>query len=61
MGGIDGLTTTPVGVSATRVGYHNGADGREVAVGRTVQVAYDYAGGKTVPLADDVRAKLEGR
>ncbi len=37
-----------------------GADGREVATGRTVQVAYDYAAAKTIPLPDDIRRKLAG-
>ncbi len=37
-----------------------GADGREVATGRTVQVAYDYAAQKTMPLPDAIRAKLAG-
>ena len=33
---------------------------REVVVeARSVQVAYDYAQGKSVPLSDDLRAKLE--
>jgi len=38
-----------------------GADGREVATGRSVQVAYDYAAAKTVALPPAIRAKLEGR
>jgi len=38
-----------------------GSDGREVATGRTVQVAYDYGAKKAIPLPDDVRRKLEGR
>ncbi len=33
-------------------------DGRVVAEGRTVQVAYDYDAGKTIPIPDDVLAKL---
>jgi acyl-CoA thioester hydrolase len=42
-------------------GYRlHGADGREVATGRTVQVAYDYAAQKTMPLPDAIRAKLTG-
>jgi acyl-CoA thioester hydrolase len=41
--------------------YHiAGADGREVATGCSVQVAYDYAAAKTVPLPEPVRAKLSG-
>ena len=30
-----------------------------VAEGKSVQVAYDYAQGKSVPLSEDFRAKLE--
>jgi len=30
-----------------------------IAEGKSVQVAYDYAQGKSVPLSDDLRAKLE--
>ena len=30
-----------------------------VAEARSVQVAYDYAQGKSVPLSEDLRAKLE--
>ena len=30
-----------------------------VAAGKSVQVAYDYAQGKSVPLSEDFRAKLE--
>jgi acyl-CoA thioesterase FadM len=37
-----------------------GSDGREVAAGRSVQVAYDYAAAKTIPLPEAVRAKLTG-
>jgi acyl-CoA thioester hydrolase len=37
-----------------------GGDGREVATGRSVQVAYDYAAAKTIPLPEAVRAKLTG-
>ncbi|MBI5488530.1 MAG: acyl-CoA thioesterase [Deltaproteobacteria bacterium] len=38
-----------------------GAGDREIAVGRTVQVAYDYHAAKTTTLPDAIRAKLEGR
>jgi acyl-CoA thioester hydrolase len=34
-------------------------DGRLVAEGRTVQVFYDYASRRSVPIPDDVRALLE--
>ena len=31
-----------------------------VATARTVQVMYDYTAGRSVPIPDDVRARLEG-
>lgn len=34
-------------------------DGRLVAEGRTVQVYYDYASRRSIPIPDDVRALLE--
>ena len=34
-------------------------DGRTIAVGRSVQVYYDYRVGRTAPLPDDVRAAVE--
>ena len=37
-----------------------GPDGREVATGRSVQVAYDYATAKTMPVPEPIRAKLAG-
>ncbi|MEJ7809608.1 MAG: thioesterase family protein [Gemmatimonadaceae bacterium] len=33
-------------------------DGRTVAEGRTVQVMFDYAGLRTIPIPDDLRAQL---
>lgn len=35
------------------------ADGTELAAGRSVQVFYDYEAGSSVPLPDDLRARLE--
>jgi len=35
------------------------ATGRQVAVGKTVMVAYDYAVGRPIPLPDATRALLE--
>ena len=50
-----------VGTKSWIFGYRlTGSDGREVATGRTVQVAYDYAAAKTVPLPEELRAKLGG-
>jgi acyl-CoA thioesterase FadM len=38
----------------------NGRTREVVATARTVQVMYDYAAGRPVPLPADVRARLEG-
>jgi acyl-CoA thioester hydrolase len=35
------------------------AEGRLVATATSVQVAYDYAAGKTVPLTDALRSRIE--
>lgn len=35
-------------------------DDRVVAEGRTVQVMFDYENGRTIPIPDDVRARLAG-
>jgi acyl-CoA thioester hydrolase len=34
--------------------------GRLIASARTVQVMYDYAGGRPVPIPDEIRQKLQG-
>ncbi len=34
-------------------------DGLPVAAGRTTQVAFDYAAGKTIPIPADLRARME--
>ena len=34
------------------------ADGAAVAEGRTVQVMYDYAAGRTIPIPDAIRERL---
>jgi acyl-CoA thioester hydrolase len=50
-----------IGTKSWVFGYRlTGADGREVATGRSVQVAYDYAGQRTIPLPADIRARLAG-
>ena len=36
-------------------------DGRLVATGRTVQVVYDYAAGRPVPVPDEMREALQRR
>ena len=50
-----------IGSKSWVFGYRiTGGDGREVAVGRSVQVAYDYAAAKTIALPEAIRAKLSG-
>jgi acyl-CoA thioesterase FadM len=39
--------------------YRLTVDGVEVALGRTVQVAYDYALGRSIPVPADWRARIE--
>ena len=54
------ITTSEVRTKAWVWSYviRSGADGRVVAEGRTVQVMYDYAARRTVPIPDAVRACL---
>lgn len=54
------ITTSEVRTKAWVWSYviRSGADGRVVAEGRTVQVMYDYAAHRTVPIPDAVRACL---
>ena len=54
-----------VGVAVTRVGrtsftftYRIEASGRLAAEAETVQVSYDYAAGRPVPIPDDLRSRL---
>jgi acyl-CoA thioester hydrolase len=50
-----------IGTKSWVFGYRlEGGDGRVVATGRTVQVAYDYAAGHAIPLPEPIRRKLEG-
>jgi acyl-CoA thioester hydrolase len=59
--------TLAVGVSVVRLGKKHfemeyevvGADGARLQSGRTVQIMYDYARGRTSSIPDDVRAALE--
>jgi acyl-CoA thioester hydrolase len=37
---------------------HRGGSGELIASGKTIQVYYDYASGKTLPVPEDVRQKL---
>lgn len=51
-----------VGTKSWIFGYRlTGSDGRGVATGRSVQVAHDYATAKTMPLPEELRAKLQVR
>lgn len=57
--------TVEVAVRTVRLGYKSldmeyrlTVDGAEVALGRTVQVAYDYAAHGSIPIPEDWREKL---
>ena len=54
------ITTAEVRTKAWVWAYviRRAADGAVVAEGRTVQVMYDYAAARTVPVPDDLRARL---
>jgi acyl-CoA thioester hydrolase len=54
------ITTTEVRTKAWVWSYvvRDARDGRVVAEGRTVQVAYDYEERKTIPIPRDVAARL---
>jgi len=56
------LTTTEVRTKAWVWSYvlRAARDHRVVAEGRTVQVMFDYATGRSIPIPDDVRARLGG-
>ena len=55
------LRTSRVGTKSFEFDYllTSGADGRAVASGHSVQVFYDYAAGRTMPVSDDFRRLLE--
>ena len=54
------ITTAEVRTKAWVWAYviRRAADAAVVADGRTVQVMYDYAAGRTVPIPDDLRERL---
>ena len=56
------LHVAAVGNSSFTFEYEisNGRTREVVATARSVQVMYDYAAGRSIPLPDDVRARLEG-
>ena len=53
------LTVGAIGRSSFRYEYEIvDGEGRTVLIAKTVQVMYDYAAGKPVPIPDDIRALL---
>lgn len=56
------LSVAAVGNSSFTFDYEivNGRTREVVAAARTVQVMYDYAAGRPIPLPDDIRARLGG-
>ena len=56
------LRVTAVGKSSFTFEYEivNGRTREVVATARTVQVMYDYKAGRSIPVPDDIRARLEG-
>jgi len=54
-----GISVTGFGRSSFSMAYDiRNQGGQVVAAAKSVQVAYDYAAGKAVPLPDDVRARI---
>jgi acyl-CoA thioester hydrolase len=49
-----------VGTKSFELEHEIHADGRLAAQGKSVLVGYDYEGGQSVPLSDEVRARLAG-
>ena len=56
------LRVSAVGRSSFTFEYEivNGRTREVVATARTVQVMYDYTEGRSIPVPDDIRARLEG-
>jgi acyl-CoA thioester hydrolase len=55
------LTVGEIGRSSFRYEYEIvDGEGRTVLTAKTVQVMYDYAAGKPVPIPDDIRMLLNG-
>jgi acyl-CoA thioester hydrolase len=56
------LRVTAVGKSSFTFEYEivNVRTREVVATARTVQVMYDYQAGRSIPIPDDIRARLEG-
>ena len=59
------IAVTGLGRTSFSMGYEiRDEDGRLVAAAKSVQAAYDYAAGKTVPLSDAIKQRIrefEGR
>jgi acyl-CoA thioester hydrolase len=53
------VRTARLGTKSLEMAYRLTVDGEEVALGRTVQVAYDYAARRSMPIPADWRAKIE--
>ncbi len=54
------IRTSSIGRSSFALEYEILAgDGRKVAAARTVQVMFDYAAGRSIPVPDDLVTKLE--
>ena len=55
------IRTSSIGRSSFVLDYEilSADDGRMVAAARTVQVMFDYAAGRSIPVPDDLAAKLE--
>ena len=55
------LTVAEIGRTSFRYEYEIvDQEGKTVVTAKTVQVMYDYAAGKPVPIPDDIRALLTG-
>lgn len=52
------VRTSKIGNKSSILEYRLTVDGEEMATGRTVQVAYDYRAGRSVPIPDEWRAKV---
>jgi acyl-CoA thioester hydrolase len=53
------VRTARLGHKSLEMAYRLTVDSAEVALGRTVQVAYDYAAGRSIPIPGDWRARIE--
>ena len=56
---VIGVGVKEVGRTSFTLAYRIEASGRLAAEAETVQVLYDYARGKPIPVSDELRAKLD--